>query len=1370
MRMRKLSLVLLLVLIITMIFGMVACDHAGGGNVDNPVIPTPTPDDDEPSNSEYIGPQDAWKLFKDAALLEAGAEKDKQYINVDTAFVLGFAKDSYESLIVARFAGKIDRVNDDNSQILVEFWKLGKDQIAGRTLDRQTITDMAKDGKGTMLFGAYYYNGKLVADMRGIKKGDGVHVVYTDTINMSTFVARFSDALEQLNLSSILYDTIMGYDIGGLVNSLIKIDIAHLTVEELLVNILFGSSKSTLVDYGNGRQVLRIPCDLGLIVTLIPFVQGLIPENIIGLVKDVLGLDLGKIGALAGVALYLEADIYNGSLKETNFSIDVNLNSSGIPDIQEKYGTFQSEFGIDLGYAKAEFAGTPDLDVKDILANRTGSDGKTLLEAIETAQQYSFLTLDGAITLSLDFAQKKVSIDNVVDSFGTLISNLLKQNLDAELLAALQPLFAKEIDFASGTVQLTITLQGEINTRNPEDTKLAVRVLGRDNRERLSALYKGSLNGIYIDASGLLGSNGTKFKIDDINVNQLLDDLIGQLFDKIKGAIDGLKGDATSQAARDYFADGMKAQAIQQALVDNGELIVQHGAFESADGDGSVDVLALVSTILDHINVDMDENIFNINGIQFDLTRDLLETIFGMVFTGNNIGADIPISEASLTYTNKGAQQEKSIKLDATLGIREYNETHTDFTLDPLIGLGLGIDVTFGKITNQGQFEKNFTDLEQDLADNPGAYLPILKNGALNTDLLHVNLSTGLSIDIDTLKGKLAEISVDLPDQELGNLFKGVLVNVLLELGNIEGGLKLDVNADLDLTGGLDTSAILDILLKSSAKIAITRRSDVEGNNPLLAIYLQDGWAYLKADLLCINVKEIKIDVKELIGMLGLDGSGSQNDAQEAAVADETTPKDGLNVNSILGFVAGIIDGFKLGNHAFEVVLAAGLFDKVLNILGLSYDQTYWLDLNGEYVSFADTSRNTDEFYLKSGKFYTFSTAANGTHWFDVATGKYIAKSAQSAPANYALSGKFYTFNESDNTYTEATEENGTHWYDVATKQYVAKNTQAAPANYALSGKYYLVEAADNGEYWFDIATNQYVAKSTQAASENYEKSGKYYSYDSSSGEYNAAANGEYWFNIATGKYVKTATLTPYKAFGGKEYYHNDFYNDYREVQNNVKIGFASTDFDGGIRIALNDGLYLPDFQLGIFLSLGNNVSLDLSLNGLSAGLNDKTTDYLENDKLQKDSFTEILEYPFVGLDLTLGIEFTADQGSRELVFGEGKYWLNENGEYIEIEKTPVPSTYTGVLYYKDSNGNFKEENITKATLAFDSEMDINYELRVAGQLDLSPILKYLLFKETQINTKNNHSELLVELTGKKIRTRPQSLARNLLYLRRTLS
>lgn len=220
MRMRKLSLVLLLVLVSVMLFGMVACNPTNNGNTDTPVIPTPTPDPDI-DNSEYLGSQEAWNIFKAAALAEAHSEKDKRYINVDTAFVLGFSKDSYDSLIVARFASKIDSQDDSKSQILVEFRKLTS-EINGRTVDKDTVCTMAKNGEGTLLFGAYYYEGKLVADMRGIKKGDGVHVVYTDTIDMTKFVSRFADALDQLDLSSVLYDTLMGYDIGGLINSLIK--------------------------------------------------------------------------------------------------------------------------------------------------------------------------------------------------------------------------------------------------------------------------------------------------------------------------------------------------------------------------------------------------------------------------------------------------------------------------------------------------------------------------------------------------------------------------------------------------------------------------------------------------------------------------------------------------------------------------------------------------------------------------------------------------------------------------------------------------------------------------------------------------------------------------------------------------------------------------------------------------------------------------------------------------------------------------------------------------------------------------------------------------------------------------------------------
>ena len=1018
MRMRKLSLVLLLVLVSVMLFGMVACNPTDNGTTENPVIPTPTPNPGI-DNSEYLGSQAAWNLFKEAALKEAGSEKNKRYINVDTAFVLGFSKDSFDSLIVARFAGKIDTQDDSKSQILVEFRKLTA-EINGRKVDQDTICTMAKNGEGTLLFGAYYYEGKLVADMRGIKKGDGVHVVYTDTIDMTKFVSRFANALDQLNLSSVLYDTLMGYDIGGLINSLVKIDLAHLTVEQLLVNILFGASKSTLADYGNGHQVLRMPCDLGLIVSIIPLVQGLIPENIIGLVKDVLGLDLGKLGALAGMALYMEADIMNGALKGVTFDIDVNLNSYGVEGVEEKYGTFQSEFGIKLGHAKADFAGTPDLDVVALLKSRNEKntaiqDGeKSLYDSVKDSEhKYSFLTLDGAITLSLDFNKKTVTVDNIIGSFGTLISNLLTKNLKPEMLESLKPLFAKEIDFEQGRVELTIKLQGEINTRDAKKTRLAVEVLGRNDAKRITAYYTGAREGIYIDASGLLGTNGTKFKIDDINVNDLLGELVDKAFAAIKGALDGLKGGATTQN-------------IQQTLVDNGEIVIQHGAFAADDSEGSVDVLALVSMILDHVNLDMDGNIFNIRGIEVQLTRDLLDTIFGMVFKGENAGANIPIQNASLVYKNLGAQQEKTLTLSANLGVENA---------EPLVGLALGVGVTFGKINNLPGFNATFEKLEDELDSNAGAYLPILKNGAFNTDLLHVNVSTGLTIDVNTLKGELAKLTVDMPNKDIGTMFKGVLLTALIELGNIEGGLKLDINADIDLSGGIKADAILDMVLKSSAKIAISKQSNKE---EVLSLYLQDGWIYLKADILCINIKEIKVNVKELLDSLGVGSSGSGSG--QALTADDTDKGEGgTDINAVLGFVAGIIDGFKLGNHALEIALASNLFEQVLDLLNID----------------------------------------------------------------------------------------------------------------------------------------------------------------------------------------------------------------------GVKIEFANTDFDGGIRIALNDGLNLPELQLGVFVSLGNNVNVNVALNGLSTGLNDKATNYLVGDGRNADEFTEILEYPFVGIDLTLGLDFHADQGAKELVFGK---------------------------------------------------------------------------------------------------------------------
>lgn len=1117
MRMRKLkglTIVLLAMMISVLLFGLVACGTNDSGNTTNPVIPTPTPNPGI-DDSKTLGSQQAWKVLKEAALAAASDEKDSRYINADTTFILGFNKDSYDSLVTMRFAGRIDTqadVNNDTSEILVEFRQFKTAELAGKNLDNETICAMAASGEGKLLMGVYYYEGKLVTDLRGIKKDEGVHVVWTDNIDMTSLVAKFAACLEDLDLSSVLFDTIMGYDIGGLIKSLVNMDIVSLTVEQLIVNILFGASRSKLVDYGNGHTVLQIPCDLGLIVSIIPLVQGLIPENIIGLVKDVLGLDLGKLGALAGMALYLEADMQDGKLNGITFDVDTNLNSYGVEGLQEKYGVFQSEVGFTLGYAKADFAASPDIDVVGTLKSRDQynqpiQDGDDTTENLydkiaNSENKYSFLTLDGKIKLSLDFAQKTVTVNDVIGSFGTLISNLIKKNVSEDMLKALAPLFEKDIDFAKGTVELSIVLQGVINTKDPAKTRLAVEVRGRNEAKRITAYYDGAKEGVYLDASGVLGSRGTKFKIDDINVNKLIGDLVDKLFATIKGAI---KGDSTTNAQYNQ-------------LVQDADIVIQHRAEASADGD-TTDVMGLISAILDQIDIKMDGNIFNIQQIKVDITQTILNSIFSLVFTGDNAGAKIPVTSAGIVYKNNGTFDTKTIDISADLGVDGAY---------PLLKAGLGISLLFGNIADEASFNKAFADLDAELAQNPSAYLPILKNGALNTDLLHVNLSTGLSIDIETLKGALAQIKVDLPDKQLGDAFKGVLIEMLLELGNIDGGLNLNVNADLDVSGGLNVAA----LLNSTAMITVTKKSNGE---KVVALYLQDGWLYADIDVLCLSVDKIKVNLSELLTMLGVDVSGGGSTT--SALTAEDGENKGMDTTQLLAFVAGLIDGIKVGNHAIEVTLVSGLFDQVLKMLNIE----------------------------------------------------------------------------------------------------------------------------------------------------------------------------------------------------------------------GVTIEFENTDFDGGIRIALNNGLDLTQLQLGVFVALGNNVNLDIAINGLSAGLKDECIKYLDEAGESSDQFVEILEYPFLGLDLTLGIDFTADEGATELVFGKGTHWYDETtATYVAIKDRAVPMGYAGKLFYFDSaTKTYKEENVKKTTMSFDTKMNLNYELRLAGQLDLAPIVDYLL-GGASVNTKDNVSELMIELTGKK--------------------
>ena len=130
---KGLTIVLLAMMISVLLFGLVACGTNNSGSTTNPIIPTPTPTPGV-DESKTLGSQQAWKVLKDAALAAAGDEKDSRYINFDTTFVLGFNKDSYDTLVTMRFAGRIDtlaKAESDTSELLVEFRQFKTSELAG---------------------------------------------------------------------------------------------------------------------------------------------------------------------------------------------------------------------------------------------------------------------------------------------------------------------------------------------------------------------------------------------------------------------------------------------------------------------------------------------------------------------------------------------------------------------------------------------------------------------------------------------------------------------------------------------------------------------------------------------------------------------------------------------------------------------------------------------------------------------------------------------------------------------------------------------------------------------------------------------------------------------------------------------------------------------------------------------------------------------------------------------------------------------------------------------------------------------------------------------------------------------------------------
>ncbi|MEG2688192.1 MAG: hypothetical protein RSA24_03400 [Clostridia bacterium] len=321
--MKKFNTVLLIILVICLSAGcLVACNPTiGGGNTNG--IPTEKPEEPgSPDDPSIISSNTAWNILKNAALNTAG-EDGGRYLNFDTTFEIGYNKSALNALFNIRFAGSVDTKDDKNTRILVEFVKAKNDKKAEK-----------------LLMGMYYGmvggDMTLIADLSGLRAG--THTVKTKDIDMTKLAMTIRDVLDALNISELFFEKLCGMSLGSIIGGDLG-GILGITIEKILKLAVIGSNQSKLIDMGNGHKSLELPLDMSLILGLIPLISGLIPENIGDLIYKIIGIDLGKLGALVGVAVYLKADLVEekgATTPETKYSlgglgadIGVNLNSYG---------------------------------------------------------------------------------------------------------------------------------------------------------------------------------------------------------------------------------------------------------------------------------------------------------------------------------------------------------------------------------------------------------------------------------------------------------------------------------------------------------------------------------------------------------------------------------------------------------------------------------------------------------------------------------------------------------------------------------------------------------------------------------------------------------------------------------------------------------------------------------------------------------------------------------------------------------------------------------------------------------------------------------------------------------------------------------
>lgn len=870
--MRKLKIALLIALILCLVCGvLVACDPIGKdpGAPDTPGGPgdPEVPD----SGIRSVSSSQAYAAFKEAALnVYAG-----NYFNFSTTIGLDYIKDKYGRYFAVKIQAAIDPEEDANSEMLVELWRMNE---AG--------------GEETLLLGLYYFDGTIVYDCTGIKKG--AQVVKTEDLDITAIAKAVDKALGGTSVGQLLLDNLLGIELGDLGS-----------VERILTALFAPTSRAVVA--ADGTVEYQIPINLASVLGL---VGGLIaPDGLLGDYSDliltignVLGIDLGKLSDLdtTSTAIYLVATVgkdaqgqpllVSGPVLEVG--MDFNTSGGAGSEIME------SELDVSVGLTEIQAGTAPVLNLETYLVSERGYD-------LDELTEYSPLTLELSLDLDLDLKEHSFEIQTILGALGGLLG-------DVSVPEALKTL---NIDIAEDTsLTLGIKISAEINMRDPAGTNAVIDITGKDGALRGRVAYIGAERSLYADLTGILGRNA-KVKITDFDLNAFLSEQIDSLLVTINEAIAGLTGDDQAASQAEYDA--------AKALVDEGEIVKHYVASSSDDEPATLDTIGLIMAILENIDVDMNGDIFNIEGIGVTLTKQIINSIVNLI----SPGATLPLmGDVALKYDNPGFGETKELTISGlAIGVDDGSGTGA---IKTLAEVGLGIGIRLGTFADDAGFRAAIEDIAT--ADAAHEYAALLTfDQLLDTDSIAigdilanvgtVSVDLSLGIDIDAIGGEFLDFTYGNSD---------FLIAVLAAFAE-EG---LDVGATLKLSADVDLAALLTT--DATGALALNAAGLLTGANLYLAliggdgtaaleVWLNGGVAYLHTTLL--GGFDIKVDIGQFFSASG------QSEASALAAANEGE-ESGFDIASILALLGGV----GVGDTYIDVYLAAFTLSELFETLGVS--------------------------------------------------------------------------------------------------------------------------------------------------------------------------------------------------------------------------------------------------------------------------------------------------------------------------------------------------------------------------------------------------------------------------------------------------